>query len=274
MKPRLPGQGARTDATCAIALSLALVLAAAEPANAASLYRAVPLAGAGSLARLRATLGANRFLETLKLNRVDQAHALGIDTLIVADPGAAFLDLAPFPHGIAEAESLSKLLLISLRVQAFGAYEHGALIRWGPICSGGPNSPSEGGLFFANWKARDHVSTVDSTWIMPWTVNIDSRLGTAVHRYSLPGRPASHCCIRLMEDDAHWVYDWVTTRTLSPKGDKVLSRGTPVVLIGAYDFSGQPPWKELVADPGATRLESREIAFAVDLLARRGPSSK
>jgi len=218
------------------------------------------------VARLQARLGADRFLDVLKLNRLDRSHALLADTLVLPDDSLRTAELSPWPLRLEAIDSIPKTLLVSLRIQAFGAYENGRLTRWGPISSGGPNAPSRTGRYAVCWKARLHVSTSDTTWIMPWTVNIDPEVGTALHQYSLPGLPASHCCIRLLTEDAMWIYDWVATWKLSGDGRTILIRGTPVVLFGDYDFQAPPPWRRLPVDPGATDLTSAEMASALRLL--------
>jgi L,D-transpeptidase-like protein len=229
-------------------------------------YRAVKQSGPGSVARLRAKVGVERFLDILKLNRLDRAHALAADTLLLPGDSLSLMDMSPWPERLSGSDSIPKALLVSLRVQAFAAYERGKLTRWGPVSSGGPNAPSRTGLYFACWKARQHVSTEDTTWIMPWTVNIDPEIGTALHQYSLPGVPASHCCIRLLEEDAAWIYDWVSTWTVSRDGRKVLARGTPVLLLGAYDYEAPPPWKRLAVDPRAADVTPVEVESAARLL--------
>jgi L,D-transpeptidase catalytic domain len=240
---------------------------ARDPTSRGFSYRAVAVGGAGSMVRLKRELGDSAFFHTLKVNRVDFAHAARLDTLVVPPKGVALLDLSPFPPSLSGVDSLPKLLLISLRGQAFGAYAGGRLVRWGPICSGGRRSPTRPGLHFANWKDREHVSSVDSSWVMPWTVNIDDQVGTALHQYSLPGRPVSHCCIRLLAEDARWVYEWIEVRSRSPG----VRRGTPIVLFGTYDFGSRPPWATLPAHPGATTLGAEELAEALDLLQRGLP---
>lgn len=227
--------------------------------------RAVPVAGVGSLLRLKREIGEESFQIALKLSRVDFRNAARVETLIVPEPGRTLLDLAPLPAQLPGAARRPKLLLVSLRLQAFAAYESGRLVTWGPVCSGGPSSPSRAGLYHANWKDRDHVSSEDSTWIMPWTVNLDDRVGTALHEYRLPGRPASHCCIRLLGEDARWVFDWVDVRGRS-------GSGTPVVLFGAYRFDLPPPWKALPTNPEGATLSSEEMDEALRLLSVEEPS--
>lgn len=250
---------------CHVVRGMALagvLLVLAAPVHAKAGYRAVR-GGPGSVARLREELGEERFLDLLRVNRRDARHAMLADTLLVPDAGSSSLDLSPFPGALPETDSIPKLILVSIRVQAFGAYENGRLVRWGPICSGGKASPSRRGLYHVNWKARVHTSSVNDSWIMPYTVNIDDVVGTALHQYDLPGLPASHCCIRLLEPDAAWVFGWVVAAVLSKDGMTRLVEGTPVVLFGAYDFGAPPPWRGLAADREADRLTPEEIESAL-----------
>lgn len=223
----------------------------ASTASAEPTYRAIP-SGPGTVARLQAERGESGFLDILRVNRRDSRHAMSADTLLIPEPGLASLDLSPFPRSIAVIDSIPKLIVVSIRVQAFAAYERGTLVRWGAVCTGGPNTPTRPGTYRANWKARTHRSSVNENWIMPFTVNIDARVGTALHEYDLPGQPTSHCCIRLLHADAEWVFGWVESAASG-------RRGTLVVLIGDYDFESRPPWMGLASDPEATRVTDEEI---------------
>ncbi len=249
-------------------LSLALATNASTALADSGSYRAVRLAGPGSVARLEVRLGEERFLDVLKVNRIDRAHALEADTLLLPGDSLGLMDLSPWPLRLAAIDSIPKVILVSMRIQAFAAYEHGNLARWGPISSGGPNAPTREGRYSVGWKDAMHVSSVNSSWIMPWTVNIDREIGTALHQYSLPGLPASHCCIRLLEEDASWVYGWVTTWKVARDGKTVLVPGTPVVLFGTYDYPSPPPWRRLAIDPAVTDLTPGEMAAALQLLLR------
>ena len=80
---------------------------------------------------------------------------------------------------------------------------------------------------------------------MPWYFNFGSREGLAFHAYSLPGYPASHGCIRLLERDARWLFDWGETWVLAPGETRVLTPGTPVFIVGQYDVNAAPPWRSL-----------------------------
>jgi hypothetical protein len=79
---------------------------------------------------------------------------------------------------------------------------------------------------------------------MEWYFNIDNVLGLALHRYSLPGYPASHGCIRLLERDAIWIYGWGEGETFDAAG-RIVEHGTPILIAGRYAFGAPPPWRSL-----------------------------
>jgi hypothetical protein len=80
---------------------------------------------------------------------------------------------------------------------------------------------------------------------MRWYFNFGNREGLALHAYALPGYPASHGCIRLLERDAQWLFEWGQPWVLDPSATRVLKPGTPVLLVGNYDFDAAPPWRSL-----------------------------
>jgi hypothetical protein len=228
---------------------------AAETLDRLVAYRIVAIRGAGSIAGLRARVASQDFAEILKLNRVDATNVARLDSVVVPEPARGFRMRSPFPALAPDLAAEPKLLLVALELQAFAAYDSGRLVRWGPVSTGGATAPTQAGVYHVNWKLPEHRSTIDTTWLMRWCVNIDNDVGTALHQYALPGRPASHCCIRLLEDDASWVYGWVETWRLSPDGRRVLAEGTPVWVFGTYLFEATPPWRRLVADPEADRVD-------------------
>jgi hypothetical protein len=139
------------------------------------------------------------------------------------------------------AAAIPKVVVVYLPAQMFGAYEHGTLVRWGPVSSGGRVSPTPAGLFHLNWRSTGHRSTVDPDWFLRWYFNFENREGRALHEYALPGYPASHGCVRLLSRDAEWLFGWGEPWTLDAR-DRVVTPGTPLLIIGAYDFGAPPPW--------------------------------
>lgn len=245
------------------AAALLLVVALAGGARAAGSAPAgchlEAVHGRGTLAALRARMDAAALDQVLRLNRVDADHLGGLDSLVVPDDVAGFVAPSPFPDRVPAADSLPRVVIVALRVQAFALVDSGRIAFWGPISSGAAATPTPPGLYAVNWKLPVHVSTVDESWVMRWCMNLDNREGTALHQYDLPGRPASHCCVRLLEADAHRLYDQVEEWRLSEDGRTVLAPGTPVWILGAYDFDAPPPWWRLPVDPAADRLGPGEL---------------
>ena len=222
------------------------------------LYKSFIINGGKSLAELNALYGDEGVSIILKVNRIDSRHARKGRTLVVPEETAGFMDLSPFPKEIESAGGITKLLLVSRRVQAFAAYESGKLIRWGPVSTGKKSTPTPTGLYFTNWKAKETRSTVNSSWILPWCFNLDNFEGISFHQYEMPGFPASHGCVRLLDEDARWIYKWADQWILAKSG-QLAAYGTPVFIFGDYDYKAQPPWKRLIDDPTATTVPLSEL---------------
>lgn len=225
-------------------------------------YRATKLSGDSELTELENALGAHRFGLFLRVNRVDLNHVRDTDTLFVPDTTLDAIDLSPYPLELASVAAMPKLFLVSVRVQAFGAYESGRLVRWGPASTGKKATPTPLGLYHVNWKARQRYSTVNDEWLLKWCVNIQNHDGISLHEYELPGRPASHSCVRMLADDAEWVYGWVEQWRLDKDGVMV-GQGTPVLVFGEYAWNKRAPWKGLAEDPEAASVSLAEVDSAL-----------
>jgi L,D-transpeptidase catalytic domain len=127
--------------------------------------------------------------------------------------------------------------------QAFGAYEHGRLVRWGPVSTGRRENPTPHGIFNLTWKAKQRRSTDNEAWLLRWYFNFINARGISFHQFDLPGYAASHACVRLLERDAEWLYGWGEQWKLDESGTRVLRPGTTVVVIGAA--SRGAPWTSL-----------------------------
>jgi hypothetical protein len=217
-----------------------------------------------SITDLGSRLGIAGFDAMLKINRTDKSHIRIGDLLVIPNATADLLSIAPFPAQLELARTIPKLVLVSRRVQAFGAYESGRLVRWGPTSTGKKSTPTPAGLFHTNWKAKETRSSVNQSWILPWCFNLDNFAGVSFHKFDLPGYPASHGCVRLLEEDAKWIYDWADQWTLSKTDHSILAFGTPVVIFGDYSYGEKPLWKRLADDPGATGISAAEAANALN----------
>jgi hypothetical protein len=129
---------------------------------------------------------------------------------------------------------------------------------------GGKKSLTPTGQYHTNYRTRQKVSTVDSEWVLDWYFNIINSEGIAIHEYSLPGYPASHGCLRLVERDARWVYDWASQWRLSEDRNRVIAHGTPVVIYGEYPFGSPRPWFSIVQDPRANDVPVATLDSLLD----------
>ncbi|HET6459935.1 MAG TPA: L,D-transpeptidase [Syntrophales bacterium] len=216
----------------------------AEPQSADIKYKLELFSG--GLKNLRASFNAEQIALLEKINRRDLAHLVRPNALVIPLQWTGReLDYSPFPSRYTWAEKYPKALVVDLPSQAFGAYEYGRLVHWGPVSSGRKDRPTPSGLFHLTWRTRGRHSTVNREWYMPWYFGFDNKHGLSLHQYDLPGYPASHECIRLLESDARWLYDWGEEWQLDKKGWKVLKPGTPLFICGSYDHASQPPWRSL-----------------------------
>lgn len=228
--------------------------AAPEPVRTIS-YKAYPLKGVDTAVKaFQKQYTPQQQWVILALNRLDKANIRRADTLIVPDDVSEDLNVySPYPSRIPALEPVRKMVIFSYGIQAFAAYEQGKLVYWGPTSMGSKIHPTPTGLHFANWKAKKTVSTVDDEWILHWNFNIENKEGVGWHQYAMPGYPASHSCLRMLEEQARWMYDWAEQWIL--KGSNtVLAQGTPVLVFGAYPFGSRRPWRHMLEDPRANEL--------------------
>lgn len=164
-----------------------------------------------------------------KLNRVNAARLKRMKKVVVpATWSNDELSYSPFPQEYRWAADKPKAIVVDQTAQAFAAYEHGRLVRWGPV-STGSEGQTPAGVFNLSWRSRGHRSSVDPSWYLEWYFNFIPSRGIAFHKYSLPGHAASHGCVRMLERDAQWLYEWGT-------------KGTPVAVLGCPDSAKQ--WQD------------------------------
>ncbi|MFN0179735.1 MAG: L,D-transpeptidase [Gemmatimonadales bacterium] len=227
-------------------------------------FRAVPIDSGRPYRQLVRELGPDRLTLLLKLNRVDLDHLRAGDTLFLpADESLGPLDIAPFPVRVPALDSFPKFLVVEQRIQAFAAYELGHLVFWGPTSTGKRSTPTPNGLFHTTWKAKETRSTENAAWLLKWYFNFENHRGVSLHQYDLPGYPASHACVRLLAEDAEWIYRWADQWVLTANGARVIKPGTPVLVFGEYRFGDPAPWRQLGTDPAASTTTVADIAEAL-----------
>jgi L,D-transpeptidase ErfK/SrfK len=130
--------------------------------------------------------------------------------------GLTYLDLSPFPRQL-ENSSGREEVIVDLSDQAFGAYDKkGQLVYWGPI-SGGKGYCPDTESYCATATGSFHVTRkqglecVSSKFPletgggapMPYCMHFFK--GFAMHGSVLPGKNASHGCVRMFTSDAAWL---------------------------------------------------------------------
>ncbi len=108
------------------------------------------------------------------------------------------------PERIGTISRLPQFILIDLSQQCLGLYEYGKLIHLFPISSGKDGTPAR--KFSILSKEKDHYSTkYENAW-MPYSMRLFGNY--YLHGGILPSYAASHGCIRLIYENAIFVYNW------------------------------------------------------------------
>jgi len=201
----------------------------------------------------------------LALNRLDLKNKWRADTLMIPDKiDQTLMAYSPFPRKLDQLKQVRKIVFFSYPIQAYALYEKGNLVKWGPTSMGSKAAQTKRGLMFANWKKELSISTVSSEWKLPYNFNVHNTLGIGWHQYDLPGYPASHSCLRLLMDDAKFLYGWADQWILNKGGATVKANGTPVIVFGDYHWGGKKPWKNLSDDAKADDISVKEMNTVIE----------
>lgn len=157
-----------------------------------------------------------------RLNRMNIPLKLGMkiavpDRLTRLDK----MDLSPFYYSIAPQKS--RLIVVSLAKLAWGAYDkNGQLLNWGPI-AGGKDWCEDTDEDCQTVKGEFHLTRAEGEECVSKTFPVETRYreaggavmpycmffhgGYALHgSYNLPGYNASHGCVRMLTEDARWLF--------------------------------------------------------------------
>ncbi|MCO5250383.1 MAG: L,D-transpeptidase [Candidatus Kapabacteria bacterium] len=181
----------------------------------------------------------------LTLNRKERRFVKVGDTIVV--PKEYFDDMCAysvFPQYYHGARDIPKLILVSNRWQAYACYENGVQVRFAAANTGKEKTPTFPGRYALVWKQLVRKSSLDSTWIMPFTWNFHRYAGSAFHKFDMPGYAASHSCVRQFLDDAEWLYNWGQRGKLDSNNHFIHLTGTPVLILDVFDFTRPKtgPW--------------------------------
>ena len=205
------------------------------------------------------------------LNRKEYRFMRVGDTLIVPDTIVADIRAySLFPQYYSDAKDIKKIIIVSNKYQCFACYEWGKLVRFCAANTGKETTPTYPGRYAMVWKERLRKSSLDETWIMPYTWNIHREAGSAFHQFELPGRPVSHSCVRQLMVDAKWLFSWGEPE----KKDSITKKfiplsGLPVLIIDLFDFSRKRggPWWDLKSNKdGQIALPANPLQYEEALI--------
>ncbi|MBU3740738.1 MAG: L,D-transpeptidase [Candidatus Kapabacteria bacterium] len=200
---------------------------------------------------IRATFGAadstwTAYRAFTAVNRKDiQFFRVG-DTIML--PSTLEKDLraySVFPQWYEGGRDVEKIIFISNKWQSYACYSYGELVRFAAANTGEEGKPTFPGRYAVNWKSRFRISSLDSTWKLPFTVNFHQYAGSAFHQFEMPGRPVSHSCVRQFLSDAEWLFKWVRQGKRDTNGRPIKFTGTPVIILDMFDYGrrrGGPWW--------------------------------
>ncbi len=180
------------------------------------------------------------------LNRKARRYMRVGDTVVVPNIYSENLTVySLFPQYYHGAKNIKKLIVVSNRYLCYGAYEYGKLVHFAACNTGKEKTPTYPGRYSLVWKKKEHLSSLDSSWVMPFNWNFHQYAGCAFHQFSMPGYAASHSCVRQFKEDAEWLYYWGEKAKLNKQRTEYehLS-GTPVIVLDVFDYTRPKtgPW--------------------------------
>lgn len=145
-----------------------------------------------------------------RFNRVDRRHVYPGMTIKVPDNMADIRSYTPLPRFYQPAARHEKYILVDVTEQWLGAYEYGKLAFSVPAATGKETTETPVGMFRISTRDRHHTSSLYKTANDEEQYPMDNALrfhiGTDnvsywLHARDLPGRPASHGCIGLYDEE-------------------------------------------------------------------------
>ena len=219
-------------------------------------YTKLYVADAGMLDSIRdafdyGDMKSHRYKTFVTLNRRVFGSVRVGDSIVVPDTVAEDMRAySVFPHVYFGAEDIPKLILISNAQQSYACYEKGRLVRFAAVNTGTESKPTLPGRYAVNWKERLRTSSINENWKLPFNLNFHLYAGNAFHQYYMPGRPASHSCVRQFMDDAEWLFNWAEVGDRHENGRVKRFTGTPVIILDMFDYAREKygPWLDLASN--------------------------
>lgn len=145
-----------------------------------------------------------------RFNRIDRRHLYPGMTIKVPDNIVDIRNYTPLPHMYQPAARHEKYILVDVTEQWLGAYEHGKLAFSFPAATGKAGTETPTGMFRIDARHLTHTSSLYKTAndeeqypmdnAMRFHIGADN-VSYWLHARDLPGRPASHGCIGLYDEE-------------------------------------------------------------------------
>jgi hypothetical protein len=153
-------------------------------------------------------------------------------------PGEDRGEMTPFRRGGGPL-----LAVVALDAQRITVYDHGGrMLQQSPVSTGSPGYETPAGIFSVVQKKADHNSNLYEEGNMPFMQRI-TWTGIALHAGVLPGRPASHGCVRMPMDFAQRLFDLtdVGMRVIIVRNDIALANFDHPQLFKSSADRNDPP---------------------------------
>jgi hypothetical protein len=155
-------------------------------------------------------LFGKNWIAVARFNRIDRRHVYPGMTIKVPEDINDILNYTPMPPNYEKATRRPKYILLNITEQWIGAYEYGRLLFSMPAAVGTQSHPTPTGMFKIDTYHRDHISTLYKTangsmqYPMDYALlfYIDKEFSYYwIHSRDLPGRPVSHGCVGLYDEE-------------------------------------------------------------------------
>ena len=145
-----------------------------------------------------------------RFNRIDRRHVYPGMTIKVPERIEDIRGYTPLPKEYGPARRYGKYILVDITEQWFGAYESGRLVFSAPAATGKAGTETPTGMFRIDARHLTHTSSLYKTANDEEQYPMDNALRFYIgadnvsywmHARDLPGRPASHGCIGLFDEE-------------------------------------------------------------------------
>jgi hypothetical protein len=145
-----------------------------------------------------------------RFNRIDRRHVYPGMTIKVPERLEDVRGYTPLPKLYEPARGHGKYILVDITEQWLGAYESGRLVFSAPAATGKPGTETPIGMFHIDARHLTHTSSLYKTANDEEQYPMDNALRFHIdtdnvsywlHARDLPGRPASHGCIGLFDEE-------------------------------------------------------------------------